>query len=82
MIHRTPTEIAAELADVRAARAAFIRGERIVDVWRDGKRLKFSEMGLEDFNTAITSLESEYAGAVDGESGRRRRRPTRIAWRN
>lgn len=82
MIQRTPTQIAAELADVRAARAAFMRGERIVDVWRDGKRLKFAEMSLADFNTAVTDLECEYAAAVDCEIGRRRRRPTRLAWRN
>lgn len=82
MIQRTPTEIAAELADVRAARAAFIRGERVVDVWRDGRRIKFSEMSLADFNTAVTDLEGEYAAAVDSENGRRRRRPARLAWRN
>lgn len=82
MIQRTPTEIAAELADVRAARAAFMRGERVSEVQRDGKRMKMADMKLSDFNDAIALLEAEYAGALACADGRQRRRPTRLAWRN
>lgn len=82
MIQRTPEQIAAELADVRAARAAFMRGERVSEVQRDGKRMKMADMKLSDFNDAIASLEAEYNGAISAASGRPRRRPTRLAWRN
>lgn len=82
MIQRTPEEIAAELADVRAARAAFMRGERVSEVQRDGKRMKMADMKLSDFNAAIAELTTEYADAIAIGDGRRKRRPTRLAWRN
>lgn len=82
MIQRTPEEIAAELTDVRAARAAFMRGERVSEVQRDGKRMKMADMKLSDFNAAIAELTAEYNGAVAAADGRARRRPTRLAWRN
>ena len=82
MIQRTPEQIAAELADVRAARAAFMRGERVSEVQRDGKRMKMADMKLSDFNDAIASLETEYNDAISTAAGRTRRRPTRLAWRN
>lgn len=82
MIQRTPQEIAAELVDVRAARAAFMRGERVSEVQRDGKRMKMADMKLSDFNDAIAQLTSEYADAVAIDDGRPRRRPTRLAYRN
>lgn len=82
MTQRTTTEIAAEIADVRAARSALATGSRVVDVWKDGRRMKFSEMSLTDFDTLIASLEREYDAAQSVENGGRRRRAIPLAWRN
>lgn len=82
MTQRTSTEIATELATFRTARAKLVNGERVEDVWRDGRRMRFATMSLDDFNSAIASLEREYAQALAAEAGTTRRRPIGLAYRN
>lgn len=82
MTQRTTTEIAAELAAVRAARTALATGQRVTDVWKDGRRMTFSAMSMSDFDSLISSLEREYDAARSLENGGRRRRSIGLAWRN
>lgn len=80
--YRSSTEILAELTGFRAARAALIKGERVEDVWRDGRRMRFAGLSLADMNKAIAALESELEAALASEAGRPRRRPIGLAWKN
>ncbi|KPL67419.1 hypothetical protein SZ64_04445 [Erythrobacter sp. SG61-1L] len=70
---RTTTEILADLADTRAARSALLKGERIEDVSRDGRRMRLATVSLEELDTAILNLEREYQEAVNAEAGKPRR---------
>lgn len=82
MTQRTPTEIAAELAQVRAARTALATGQRVTDVWKDGRRMTFSAMSMTDFDTLIASLERELDAATSVARGGRRRRAIALGWKN
>lgn len=79
---RTPAEIAAELTIYREARTKLISGERVVDVWRDGRRMRLAEASLEDITSAIETLERELEQAEAAENGCPRRRAIGLAWRN
>lgn len=82
MTQRTTTEIDAELTTYRTARAKLINGERVEDVWRDGRRMRLASVSLADINAAIANLEREYEAAAAAEGGRPRRRRIGIAWSN
>lgn len=69
MMQRTTTEIAAELAEFRAARGKLLRGELVQDVSRDGRRMKMANLSLADINEGIRELEREYAQAASIEDG-------------
>lgn len=79
---RTTTEILADLTAYRAARTALVSGERVEDVWRDGRRVTFSSMTLSEINSAIDDLNREYSAAAAVEAGTARRRPIGLAWKN
>lgn len=79
---RTAAEVAAELAEYRTARTTLVKGERVKDVYRDGRRMAFSEMTLESIEKAIASLTQEYSQAASAEAGRPRRRAIGLAYRN
>lgn len=82
MKHRSKAEIEADLVAARAARSALIAGERVREVWRDGRRLIFEGIKLFDVESMIASLEREYEAACNAAAGRPRRRPIALAWRN
>lgn len=69
MTQRSSTDIAAELSEFRAARAALIKGERVESVNRDGRGMRLSSPSLSDVNTAIRELEREYDQAIRVEAG-------------
>lgn len=81
-IQRTSAEIAADIADYRAARTALIKGERVTEVWREGRRVVYAGVSLKDIDAALADLAREYESAVAVEGGGRRRRPIGLAWRN
>jgi hypothetical protein len=65
----TPAEAVArietELGQARAARALAASGKQVEDVWRDGRRVRYSAFSLSEFTTHIRQLESElYAAQV------------------
>ena len=84
MSQRTRSEIEADIADARAARSRFIRGEAVTEVAKDGRSMKFAGMKLADFNAVIADLQDELAAApeVDGGDRPRRRRAIRLGWAN
>lgn len=78
----TAAEIAADLVDLRAARMSLAKGERIKDVWRDGRRLIFSEISMDELNKLIKIYESDLEAATAAEAGRQRRRAIPLNWAN
>lgn len=78
----TAAEIAADLVELRAARMALAKGERIKDVWRDGRRLVFSDTTIEQLNSLISVYENDLAAATAAEAGSPRRRAIQLGWRN
>lgn len=82
MTQRSPADIASDLAAARAARTALIAGERVEEVWRDGRRVIYAGIKLAELDKVIASLEREYEAAVNAAAGRPRRRPIGLAWQN
>ncbi len=74
----------AELGGLRAARALASGGKQVEDVWRDGRRVKYSTFTLADFNDQERYLEGqlETAKIEAGIAVTSRRRPTELAWNN
>lgn len=70
---RSSTDIATELADLRTARAALLKGERVDEVWRDGRRVIYAGITLKDIDAAIAADMAEYDQATASESGARTR---------
>lgn len=79
---RSVEDIEEDIAAVRSARRTLIAGERIKDVWRDGRRLVFSEISLSALNDMLDDLKRELSEAQAESDGRPRRRAIGIAWRN
>jgi hypothetical protein len=79
---RTTTEVQTDIDELITARSAIIKGERINDVSRDGRRIVFQGMTLNDVSKQLAELNRELAQAEAVEAGRPRRRPVRIGWTN
>jgi hypothetical protein len=55
-----------ELASLRAARLAAAQGKQVEDVWRDGRRVRYTAFSLDDWNRHETYLEGQlYAARVE-----------------
>lgn len=66
----TPAEkiarIELELASLRAARLAAASGKQVEDVWRDGRRVRYSAFTLAEWNEHERFLEGQlYAANVE-----------------
>lgn len=74
----------AELGGLRAARALASSGKQVEDVWRDGRRIRYSTFTLAEFNQHERELESQlYAAKVEaGMVVTPRRRPIKLGWIN
>lgn len=63
----TPAEkiarIELELASLRAARLAAASGRQVEDVWREGRRVRYSAFTLEEWNQHERYLEGELQAA-------------------
>lgn len=73
MTQRTSADIAADIADYRAARTALVKGERVADVWRDGRRVTYATITMGEVQAAINDLTREYSEALAVEAGGPRR---------
>lgn len=71
---QTAAEIAADLTALYAARTSLAKGERVDEVWRDGRRLTFGKVTLKDLNNLISQRESDLAKAQAVEAGAPSRR--------
>lgn len=78
----TAEEIRADIATVRAERLSLIRGERVKEVWRDGRRLTFSEITLDGIAKVLSALNQELADVIADEDGAPRRRAIGIRYSN
>ncbi len=80
MTMRPSTEIAAEIAAVEAQRVNLATGQAVVDVWRDGRRMRLAIPSLAELETLLATLRREYEAAVLAESGGTARRGIRLQW--
>lgn len=78
----TVADIQADIDAVREARRALAAGERVDEVWRDGRRLTKGKVTLDGLNTLLDVLKRELAEAQADASGQPRRRATALAWSN
>ncbi len=79
---RTVAQVQADIDAVHAARGQIIAGQRVKEVWREGRRLTFESMSLADCQRLLDALSAEMDEAIAGESGRSRRRAIGIGWAN
>lgn len=77
-----PDDIRADIEAVRAQRLALVNGERVKEVWRDGRRLTFSEITLDGIAKVLTALNQELAEALADDDGTPRRRAIGIRYSN
>lgn len=63
----TAAEILADIEAVRAARTALAKGERIEDVWREGRRLTFGKVTVESLTNLLAVLQQDYDAAAAEE---------------
>lgn len=71
----TVDELQADLVELRQARLALARGDRIKDIWRDGRRIMKSEVTLQQLTDLISIYEQDLAAAQATAEGRPRRSP-------
>lgn len=78
----TLEEAETRLSEARTALHALMMGERVVDVWRNGSRIRYSEANRADLQAYVTELERIVAELTRVEAGSPRRRPIALAYRN
>lgn len=78
----TTAEIQARLTEAEAALHALATGQRVVEVWRDGKRLTFSQATIGQLRDYVALLKNDLAESLSVDAGRPRRRAIGIGWRN
>lgn len=69
----TAAEIQADIDAVRQARRALATGERVDEVWRDGRRMTTGKVTLQGLTDLLDVLRTELAEAQADESGAPRR---------
>lgn len=71
------------ISEAEDARHKLMSGVDVVDVWRDGKRMRFQKAKLAELNDYIAGLRSDLVSAqIDaGVTTTRRRRAIGLAWR-
>lgn len=80
-----PTEaerISTEITSARALRSKIVSGEAVIELWRDGRRVRKQLPTLAELNAHITRLERELAEANIVSAGGSRRRAIGLAYRN
>lgn len=71
-----------EILELKAQRQNIALGNVVIDVWRDGRRVRKHVSTLAELNTMIAVLERELGEATATSNGHSRRRPISLAWRN
>lgn len=78
----TSAEIETRIAEAEAALHALATGQRVVEVWRDGKRMIFSQATIGQLRTYLADLKLELASLTAVADGKPRRRAIGLAFRN
>lgn len=80
----TVAELETWIAEAEAARHTVATGGGVMDVWRDGRRLRMRIGSIAELNEYIATLRSELVQAQieAGVTPTRRRRAIGLAWRN
>ena len=82
----TAAEILADIEAVRDARTALAKGERVTEVWRDGRRLIFGTVTIDALNNLLAVLQQDYdaEAAAEGIAAlpARRRSAIGVVWAN
>lgn len=78
------TRIDLELSSLRTARLAAASGRQVEDVWRDGRRVRYSAYTLEEWNQHERYLEGQLQAAriEAGETVTPRRSAIGLGWNN
>jgi len=66
----TLEELQADLAELRTARMSLAKGERVDEVWRDGRRLIFGTVTVQTLTELIAVYEQDIAKAEATASDR------------
>lgn len=71
------------ITEAEAARHKLMMGADVVDVWRDGKRMRFQKVKLAELNDYIAGLKAQLTTAqiAAGVAPTARRRAISLAWR-
>lgn len=78
----TIEQIETWIAEAEAARPQVALGGAVIEVWRDGRRIKKSVTSMKELNAYLASLRSELAIAQEdaGIPATRTRRAIRLGW--
>ena len=80
-----PTEaetLATRLSEAKSAYHTLMTGAKVVDIWRDGRRITYDRTNASDLLSYIQYLEGEIVKVDEVAAGRPRRRPINLAWHN
>lgn len=78
----TAAQILTWIGEAEAHRHDVATGGAVIDVWRDGRRIRKHISDIDELNAYIDRLNTEYAAAVASEAGSNRRRPISLRWAN
>ena len=70
------------LTEAEAALHQLVQGSQVVEVWRDGRRMKFNAASRGDLSGYIADLKNQIAALEADADNRPRRRPIRLMWPN
>lgn len=70
------------IVEAKARRHSVALGEAVIDVWRDGRRMRMTVSSIEELNGYISQMENELAKATATAAGTPRRRAIGLMWKN
>ena len=78
----TTAEIQTRLTEAEAALHALAMGQRVQEVWKDGKKMVFTQANAGQLRAYITSLKADLLDAQALSAGLTRRRVISLGWKN
>lgn len=78
----TISELETMIAEAKAHRHQIALGNAVIEVWRDGRRVRKHIANSAELENYIRSLERELENLTAANAGRPKRRPIALAWRN
>lgn len=78
----TASEIQTRLTEAETALHNLATGASVVEVWRDGRRVKYTASKMSELQAYVDWLRAELESATMVAAGKPRRRAIGIAWKN